>query len=105
MNSRCFVGATRTTSRRSVPSAARVRHRMVSLEKPFDAGDWTSKTSGPRPSADLVASHVLRTRATSSGSRWSISGTGRHFTDGTGTRGSGSCGQGGAPGERSGRGR
>ncbi len=30
---------------------------MVSLENPLEAGDWTSKTSGPDPSADFVASH------------------------------------------------
>ena len=51
MKRRCLVGATRTTRRRSSPPAERVRHRMVSLEKPLEAGAWTSKTSGadPRP--------------------------------------------------------
>ncbi len=82
MKSRCLVGATRTTRRRSSPSAARVRQRIVSLEKPFDAGACTSKTSGPLPPGDLVASQRVRIAATSSGSRWSMSGTGRHFTDG-----------------------
>ncbi len=82
MKSRCLVGATRTTSRRSDPSAERVRHRMVSLEKPLEAGDWTSKTSGPDPADDFEASHVVKTAATSSGSRWSMFGTVRHFTDG-----------------------
>ena len=79
--SRCLVGATRTTRRLSSPSAARVRHRIVSLENPLEPGAWTSKTSGPDPSADLVASQRERMEATWSGSRWLMSGTERHSTD------------------------
>ena len=81
MKSRCFVGATRTTRRRSSPSAERVRHRIVSLENPLEAGASTPKTSGPFPPGVLVASQRVRVAATSSGSRWSMSGTGRHSID------------------------
>src|SRR5271167_859491 len=79
--SRCLVGATRTTRRFSSPPAARVRHRIVSLEKPFEPGAVTSKTSGADPSADFVASQRERIEATWSGSRWLMSGTERHSTD------------------------
>src|SRR3984957_222260 len=78
---RCLVGATRTTRRFSSPPAARVRHRMVSLEKPLDPGACTSKTSGPVPSGDFVANHFERMEATWSGSRWLMSGTEGHTTD------------------------
>ena len=56
---------------------------MVSLEKPFEAGACTSKTSGPVPSADFVANQRERMEATWSGSRWLMSGTERHSTDHT----------------------
>src|SRR6202034_4124101 len=79
--SRCLVGATRTTRRFSSPPAARVRHRIVSLENPLEPGAVTSKTSGPDPSADLVANQRERMFATWSGSRWLMSGTVRHSTD------------------------
>ena len=79
--SRCLVGATRTTRRFSSPPAARVRHRIVSLEKPLEPGACTSKTSGADPSADFVASQRERVAATWSGSRWLMSGTERHSTD------------------------
>ena len=83
MKRRCLVGATRTTRRFSSPPAERVRHRMVSLEKPLAAGAWTSKTSGAEPSSVLVASQRERVAATWSGSRWLMSGTGRHSSDGS----------------------
>src|SRR5271157_735498 len=65
--SRCLVGATRTTRRFSSPPAARVRQRIVSLEKPLEPGACTSKTSGPDPSGDLVDNHRERMEATWSG--------------------------------------
>ena len=83
MKRRCLVGATRTTRRFSSPPAERVRHRMVSLEKPLAAGAWTSKTSGAEPSSVLVASQRESVAATWSGSRRLMSGTGRHSSDGS----------------------
>ena len=56
--SRCLVGATRTTSLCSSPSAERVRHRIVSLEKPLEPGALTSKTSGPVPPLLVVSQRV-----------------------------------------------
>ena len=47
--SRCLVGATRTTRRRSSPSAERVRHRIVSLENPLEAGGLDVEDLGTRP--------------------------------------------------------
>ena len=79
MKRRCFVGATRTTSRRSAPSVERVRHKMVSLENPVDAGAWTSKTTSPW--SVLVANHLVSSLATWSGSRWSMSGTGPEYSE------------------------
>ena len=76
-NNRCRVGATRTTRRSSTgrPSRRqRARHKMVSLEKPFEAGALTSLTAGFAPGPSLVASHAERTADTSSGSRWARSG-------------------------------
>src|SRR5580704_2115926 len=48
---------------------------MVSLEKPLEAGAWTSNTSTSVPSPNFDDNHLVRMAATWSGSRWSMSGT------------------------------
>src|SRR5580698_10564434 len=76
-NHTCLVGWTRTTRRCSsrLPSSFHwARNRMVSLEKPVDAGASTSPTWGSAPAGSRVASQRARVLAVSFGSRCTISG-------------------------------
>ena len=88
MKSRCLVGATRTTSRRSDPSgrAGAAQDRLVGEAVGggrLDVEDLRARIR--RPTSKPAT--VVRTAATFSGSRWSMSGTRRHFSDGGVTSG------------------
>ena len=81
--SRCLVGATRTTRRCSVAvGGRRVRHRIVSLENPLDAGSLDVEDLGAGSVGRFGRQPArVRMEATWSGSRWPMSGTERHSTD------------------------